>query len=451
MSAPEHSPIGPSGAGCWSSCTASVYFTWLMARLKEAPKDKEIHKRVKQFLPTQDIKQLVAAAKTWIENPTSVYAEEGTIAHTWAEKVLNGQVKIEDVPEEFKCVQVFTDICNTLKKRWGGKAFVECKTPLFYYPQHNGTTDWAMAAPTAGGDMIFVNDYKHGQGVLVAADDNKQLTAYALSFLKKFEEVLDINPDTKVEIRIVQPRTRGDEYEKVWQTTVGELEVIGADLQEKADLIMGVINEGKDPSVLEFVPGEKECKFCPMKDLCGARKAEAFAPLTVVDADMLLDSLVDEKKGLAAIPIVTPEQLVSLVRNKKAIEAILEGAQQYLLQLAIQGEPAPGTKLVEGRQGDRKWRDPEEVKNRLLALRTADSKDTLLKRADIIEEKMLGIAPIEKLLKGKVDKEVLKELDAMTTRAPGKPTLAMENDKRPALASSVDLLDLIADPEDHAD
>lgn len=451
MSSPAHSPIGPSAAARWSSCTASVYYTWLMARTKEAPKDKAIQAKVKAFLPGQDLKQFAAAAKTWIENPTSVYAEEGTIAHSWAEKVLNGEVKIADVPEEFKCVQVFTDICNTLKKRWGGKAFVECRTPLFYYPNHHGTTDWAMAAPTAGGDMIFVNDYKHGQGVLVAADDNAQLTAYALSFIKKFEEVLDIRPDTKVEIRIVQPRTRGDEYEKIWATTVGELEVIGAELQEKANLIIGVIDNGADPSVLEFVPGEKECKFCPMKDLCGARKAEAFAPLAVVNADALLDGIVDEEQGLAALPIVTPEQLVSLVRNRKAIENILAGASQYLLQLAVSGEPAPGTKLVAGRQGDRQWASEEQAKSVLLALRTEDKSTTILKRSDIVVEKMLGIAPVEKLLKGKVDKDVLKALDAMTTRSPGKPTLAMEDDKRPALTASVELLDLIAESEDYAD
>lgn len=448
MEDPEHSILSPSSSERWMSCTASVYMTRLMSRAKHAKqaRDKDaVWRDVEYFLPGQDREEFFAQAVKWIENPTSVYAEEGTRAHDYAEKILKGQFDPALLPDAFKCVTQYTDICKTLKNRWGGEMFVETRVPLFYYPQEKGTTDNIIF----GGQRICVTDYKHGMGVTVGVEGNTQLVSYAHSAIKFYEMAIEPEPDDKVEIRIIQPRIRSGDTEKLWMTTVGELAELAKPLQATADLIIGAIKRTRDPHELVFEPNEGNCRFCPLKPICPVRAKFAIAPVVDRTADIeatfeVLGAEADPSK-LVAVSLLPPEALFKIYQNAGLIKQILAETEANLTALAMQGQAVPGTKLVMGRQSNRTWKSEKEAADKLLEF---------IEEGEIYEpQKLVSFATVEKLLKAAgVPKDIITQIDKdFTVRSPARTVLALESDKRLAVNSALDDLASIQNADDYAD
>ena len=88
--------------------------------------------------------------------------------------------------------------------------------------------------------------------------------------------------------------------------------------------------------------------------------------------------------------------------------------------MALDGKPAPGWKAVEGRQGNRKWKDELEA----LHILDAAGYD----RAETTETHLLSPAGVDKLV-GK--KRAAELLAGQIERSPGSPILVPESDKRP--------------------
>ena len=99
----------------------------------------------------------------------------------------------------------------------------------------------------------------------------------------------------------------------------------------------------------------------------------------------------------------------------------------------MDGGSVPGYKLVEGKQGNRKWSDELTVLRYLIA-------EGGCSEEDITETKLLSPSAMEKAI-GK--KKVAELPDVYITRAPGQPTVVPETDKRPAYnrADDFDSLD----------
>jgi hypothetical protein len=448
MDDPEHSILSPSSSERWMDCTASVYLTRLMTRAKHAKKQKDkdaVWRDVEYFLPGQDYNTFFEQAVAWIQNPTSVYAEEGTRAHDYAEKILKGKFDPANLPEEFKCVLEYTNICNTLKNRWGGEMFIETRVPLFYYPKEKGTTDNIIL----GGSRTLVTDYKHGMGVTVAVEKNKQLIGYGLSALRFYEAAIEPEHDHVVEIRIVQPRIRNGEIEKVWVTTAGELEELGRPMTETANLISGAIMRTRDPLDLVFKPSEDNCRFCSLKPVCPIRAKFAVAPVVDRTEDIeatfeVMGAEADPSK-LVAVSLLPPEALFKIYQNAGLIKQILAETEATLTALAMQGQAVPGTKLVLGREGNRTWKSPKEAADKLMEFIEED---------EIYEpQKLVSFATVEKLLKAAgVPKDIITQIDKeFTVRSPAKTVLALESDKRIAVNSALDDLASIQNADDYAD
>lgn len=103
------------------------------------------------------------------------------------------------------------------------------------------------------------------------------------------------------------------------------------------------------------------------------------------------------------------------------IKTWAEDVHAYALQKAEDGTTLNGWKLVEGRKR-RKFIDESEALEALKAKR--------YKVKDVTETKLKSITKLEKEL-GK--KQVAEVLGEHITKADGKPTLAPQSDKRPAL------------------
>jgi len=446
MSAPLHSILSPSSSERWLSCTASVYLTRLMSRAKFATKKAEkdaVWADVEYFMPGQDRDEFFAAAKVWIPDPTSVYAEEGTKAHSYGDDILRGKLKVEDLPKGFEAVKEYTDLCKVLQNRWGGDMWIETRVPLFYYPKEKGTVDNAIF----GGDRVCITDYKHGIGVMVEAENNPQLVSYALSLIRYYDEIIEPTPHTKVDIRICQPRTRIGDTVKLWETTVGELEALAPPMQSTADLIIGAMDRSRDPLDLEFVPNLDNCRFCSVKHQCPVKAKTAIGPaIDTEEVEMAFQLLAPEPKNsrFKNISLLSPVDLFKIYQNSKMISAILVEVETRLTELAMMGNPAPGTKLVLGRKGNRKWADEKEVAAKLLEF---------IEEEEIYEpQSLLSFATIEEKLKAAgVPPDIRKQIDSMTVRSPARSVLALEGDKRPAVGNALDDLMTLQNPEEYAD
>jgi len=103
-------------------------------------------------------------------------------------------------------------------------------------------------------------------------------------------------------------------------------------------------------------------------------------------------------------------------------KAIRAKAESELLA----GNNVPGFKLVEGRRGARKWANEAEAETTLKTMR--------LKLEEMYDLKLISPTEAEKLHKsGAIGPRQWPKLQQIIVQSEGKPSVAPENDKRPAL------------------
>ena len=152
------------------------------------------------------------------EDRTSGYAAEGTDAHTLCEFQLRKALD-EDVSDVADIREHLTNYSEEMEDCANGyvtyilelvaEAEQTCADPVVlieqrldfskYVPDGFGTGDCVVIAD----GTLHIVDYKHGQGVLVEAEDNPQMKLYALGALEIFDGIYDIS---EVSMTIYQPR-----------------------------------------------------------------------------------------------------------------------------------------------------------------------------------------------------------------------------------------------------
>ena len=383
---PLHSKLGPRKASQWVNCTRSLSFI-----------DENEHR-----LPPET---------------TSVYAEEGTVAHDVAAselRIVTKGTRAWQVLPEWAELSHYFDECPALAAA-GGDVYIEERVPLWYHPTDEGTVDYAVVSDTA----IHVRDLKWGQGEFVDHEQNEQLAVYAMSLVCHLESLglYGWGDDTPVTIGIVQPRYRGEEKVRVWSLTLGELRTFTLRIEAAAMLVLE-----NDPETLVFAPGAKTCRWCRASAICPAYNAATSdsLPVPLEDAAALLPNL-----DVTSVP---DERVLLLLQSTEMIENSIKAAWAYAAERAAAGNPIAGTKMVLGREGDREWADEEAA-------------DKLLTAAKIPAEKrypckLISVAQAEKLLKpmSKAKPKLWKRFGTLITRSAAKPTLVLASDPRPALA-----------------
>lgn len=394
-----HSSIGPSGAKRWAFCTAS-------------PK---------------------AIADLGLESVDSADSILGTTAHTYGEKVLRGEMTVAELPDEFKHVAIYTDYCQTLKKRWGGDEEIEEEVDLFYRRGDHGTVDWRLLS-NAG---LWITDYKNGI-TPVPSFENPQMALYAQSVMEDPANYLmfDFHDDFRVEMAIVQPNCPGDEPVKVWETTAKELREFVQFYRDQAAII-NAADEGDEEAIaqLVFAPSYEACRWCPMKNVCVARANSITEPLSVEVEVMEYMELEgpDETKPLplTVVEKLTDRQILGFFQNAKLIEGYLKGIRKLVMQRQAEGNPVPGTKVVLGRKGNRKWADEGAVASAVV--------EQGVGLDEIGEWKLKSPAKIEAAFKA--GQKNFKALESLIVRPDGKPTVVLDTDPRPAYLDFNELFD----------
>ena len=336
-----------------------------------------------------------------IEDKTSIFAEEGTEAHTLCEYKLNKELGLE-VQSPIPSLQYYTEEMDNcaedyaafvleiyLKEKDAGKdplIFTEQKLDISKYaPECSGTGDCIIIADKS----LHVIDFKYGQGVLVSAEQNTQMMLYALGALEMFGSLYEV---TEVSMTVFQPRLANI---STFSLSTQELcDWAQRDLIPQAELAFK--GEG------EFKSGS-HCRFCKVKETCRKRAEENLALARYDFAKPVL--LRDEE--IAEI-LTQAEELASWVSDIKA----------YALSILSKGGKLTGFKLVEGRSV-RKYTDEESVAQ---AVKEAGY--------DPYEHKVLGITAMTGLLGRSHFQEILSPF---VCKPKGKPTLVPESDKRPAI------------------
>ena len=378
-------------------------------------------------MPELHAKLSSSASKRWLgcpgsvklsehyPNGSSIYADEGTIAHGVAEGMISKDDKLVqkyeveadkfygEHPElngtflEMKMIlqpyvdYVFEEYAEQVHEDEAAQLMTEERVDLTeYIPGGFGTSDVVILRQ----GRLHIIDLKYGKGVAVSAEDNPQLKLYALGTLARFDMLYDIED---VVMTIYQPR----------------LDNVSTDTIKAKDLYTWgeeVIKPGAQLALSEDAPVHAGdwCQFCPARYDCKERARDAM----------------ELQKYLGQM-VLSPEEIADILGKIDRLTKFAEDIKDSALTKALDGEEIPGWKVVEGRS-IRKYVGSEEEIVRQCEGAGYDP-------ALLYERKLLTITNMEKLM-GK--KQFAEVLGAYVEKPEGKPTLAPESDKRPAITNN---------------
>jgi hypothetical protein len=405
---------------------------------------------------------------------SSVYADEGTAAHqvlTWAgqaggraEDYLGRNITVGDnvfeVDEEMAGhVQECLDLVRTLTNDGAdGTASYDIRVN---YSAHLGVPlddAWGTAdVVLLVGRRIIVIDFKYGKrvivsaghdvldssGVVVVRKPNAQMAMYAVGALELYGDFADF---TEVEMIISQPRAVDvpSRYElpvadlSAWAKSTGRSTVATA---LNAAAMVG------DPAWYEtFVRvGEKQCRFCKAKGSCKSYREDTLSTVFVAapaTADEFQDYGVVELNSTAGEELL-PEQaqwLAVCLNKVDMIENWCKGIRAETESRMLSGQVIPGHKLVQGRQGARKWVDTAEAEEVMKSMRLKVEDMYVMKPISPTAAEKLAPKPVKKGAKvdANAEKPVIgprqwARLKEMIVRPEGKLHVAPLADPRTAI------------------
>jgi len=392
-----HAKLSPSSASRWINCPGSIQLT------ADMPPQK----------------------------PT-IFTAEGTVAHAFGEQMLKAKLskeqliaKVGDIVEEdgfeievtddmveavFLYFDTVEEIIKGLRKLGKpGRVTMKVEEQVKVAGTNGEVYGTGDALLFVKGATLYVIDYKHGKGVSVEVEKNKQMMIYGVGAMdtiagKAYDEVI---------LMIVQPRApHKDGPVRTWRTNPAELYKFAEELKDAV-----AATKVKHPN---FAAGD-HCRWCPGKADCPAIfeavQEKAQADFSVVPAKRTKDeNKAAMRSHVARISMVKAVEALKWEGMTKDLFAAIKEKVQLELEA---GRSVEGYKLVQGKT-NRQWTDESLVAQEFALTLTDDQMFT---------KKILSPAKLEKIVgKGKVDH--------LTTKPKGPKAVAKESDPRPAVQCS---------------
>ena len=347
---------------------------------------------------------------------------EGTAAHALAECCLTRKLNAIDAPADIAWENfdnpVFRDHVQTYLEHVRAKEtststlFIEQRLSILPEFDIFGTAD----AVIVDGHTLRIIDLKFGQGVLVDADDNPQLSLYGWGAYASLDWLAS-EEITHIEVTICQPR-RNNTVSKTF--TAAELKAWIKEHEPKARAAFRAI------ATDTATPGA-HCRWCRANGVCKER-AEYNLATAAFDFDMVADP--DCKP--ADPTQISEEQLVAIFKRLPMFEKWIKDVEAEVARRAHEG-PVAGIKWVAGKN-TRYITDPVAAASTL----------ELVGIDPYTERKMLGFGELEKAAKAigqKLNDLIGKYIDKRV----GNPVLVSDEDPRPAYnAAAEDFKDELA-------
>lgn len=306
---PIHSPLGASSAERWMNCPGSVS---LIKQLKLDDSDEPEYRGL-------GIAAHEAGAHC-LKNKIDAWEVIG-------EKFHNYEVDLNMA----NAIQVYIDTVRPVMEKENAIVYIE--HGISYTRTEGNVTE--LIDPRADGILkkyfygtgdccivrprdkyMDVVDYKHGEGIIVEAENNPQLMYYAFGFLLLHDSV------ETVRVRIVQPRTF-DEPVKTWLVKASFIkEWVASQLVPAMQLTE---MEGAELDAGSW------CRFCPAKLIC-PMMASLFGAAC--------------KSNPKEIVPLTDQSLGRSYKYMQAIKSYLKALEDEVFRRLNIGGIVPGCKLV---------------------------------------------------------------------------------------------------------
>lgn len=400
-----HALLSPSGAKKWLTCSASL------ACEKDIPNTSgkaAVTGTACHTIAEMHLNQYIKGTALPLEREVGAYVlDEGKGQIKALIKPMEGAVLITaDMIEQ---VRKYTDYCKaiidvaTYAKLEMRVNLTEVLHPGYEGVETFGTADLVAVQELANTDehMLIIGDLKTGRH-RVEAKENKQLMLYALGVYRRLKRRYNI---TVVRLVIFQPYAGGASE---WDISAEGLELFAKFAQKRALLALDAYFRGKkNLKASDFKPSVDGCQWCRFSEQCAARTKTVNAVL----AEELEDDFALE---------LTPEQLVAEYEKLPLLRQHIDKVEKAMAAALHSGKKVPGYKLVEGKMGNRAWKDAGKVAELY--------GDKLTKEVLMAPTEAVKVVPEE-------------ELKDFITRKPGVPCVATADDKRPEWnqVSEVDL------------
>ena len=345
-----------------------------------------------------------------MDDTSSIYAKEGTLAHALAEAMLtNDLLEVEKLKTDdlfyagmIDEVGEYTDYCierfNEMKSI-DNLAIMDIEKRLDFskwVPKGFGTGDCIII----GNGLLEIIDLKFGKGVEVSATENPQLMLYALGALNEYGFIYDVD---RIRMTIAQVRL----------SNISSFEMKVSDLINWAETEVKEKAKEAYSGKAEANPGSW-CGFCKFKNLCKSRTEH-----------------LKEKVNYYKDKSLSNDEIAEVLAISDEVTKWLKDINDFALDEALKGAKFPGYKLVEGRS-NRKIVDEIGLAEILIDVE-GYSEDKVFKPKAIET-----ITNLEKL----IGKNKFTELSTgFVIKPEGKPTLVPNSDKRKEINTVEDEFD----------
>lgn len=313
-----------------------------------------------------------------------------------------------------------------------------------------GYCDIAIYIPSQR--LLFVIDYKHGQGVAKDVKGNRQAMQYAAGFLYEANPTVPPEGVDTVTLVIVQPRAFHPEG------SPREHNITPFELWEFLQDLDVWIAENEKPDAPLMPDDTVQCRFCDARTLCPAREAQA-----VQVAGQAYQQIGQVRPAeLPAPSALDMNRLATIRHHAPALRKWLDDVDAHCEELARCGHYVPGAKLVETQARREYYGEEREVVRKLAAMageRDADAAmaalDDVFKHYPVLRTvykfKPIPITSAEKLVveaykarvgrgrKKKAAEEARQSFAYLTLKkSSGNLTLVDESDPRQAVNRTQD-------------